>query len=81
MDPEWSETGDRYLLKLFRDYIFHQVTETGAAWVDFAHIVATLNRVSYFFTFTKQSNHCIVNTRLGYGKCLTPGYLENIASS
>ena len=46
MDPEWSETGDRYLLKLFRDYIFHQVTETGTAWVDFAHIVATLNRAS-----------------------------------
>ena len=37
MDPEWSETGDRYLLKLFRDYLFHQVTETGSAWIDFAH--------------------------------------------
>ncbi|KNC74692.1 hypothetical protein SARC_12767, partial [Sphaeroforma arctica JP610] len=24
MDPSWSETGDRYLLKLFRDYVFHQ---------------------------------------------------------
>jgi hypothetical protein len=24
-DPAWSETGDRYLLKLFRDYVFHQV--------------------------------------------------------
>jgi PAB-dependent poly(A)-specific ribonuclease subunit 3 len=24
-DPSWSETGDRYLLKLLRDYIFHQV--------------------------------------------------------
>ena len=21
----WSETGDRYLLKLFRDFVFHQV--------------------------------------------------------
>ncbi len=25
MDPSWSETGDRYLLKLFRDFVFHQV--------------------------------------------------------
>jgi PAB-dependent poly(A)-specific ribonuclease subunit 3 len=25
MDPAWSETGDRYLLKLFRDFVFHQV--------------------------------------------------------
>lgn len=24
-DRQWSETGDRYLLKLFRDYVFHQV--------------------------------------------------------
>lgn len=45
MDPEWSETGDRYLLKLFRDYLFHQVTETGAAWIDFSHIVSTLNKL------------------------------------
>lgn len=26
MDPKWSETGDRYLLKLFRDFVFHQVS-------------------------------------------------------
>jgi len=45
MDPEWSETGDRYLLKLFRDYMFHQVTETGAAWIDFAHIIVCLNKL------------------------------------
>jgi PAB-dependent poly(A)-specific ribonuclease subunit 3 len=25
MDPGWSDTGDRYLLKLFRDFVFHQV--------------------------------------------------------
>eukprot|EP00112_Aurelia_sp_Birch-Aquarium-sp1_P006214 Seg1690.2 transcript_id=Seg1690.2/GoldUCD/mRNA.D3Y31 product="PAN2-PAN3 deadenylation complex subunit pan3" protein_id=Seg1690.2/GoldUCD/D3Y31 len=45
MDPEWSETGDRYLLKLFRDYVFHQVTDTGTPWVDLAHIVSCLNKL------------------------------------
>eukprot|EP00118_Oscarella_pearsei_P013142 m.101879 g.101879 ORF g.101879 m.101879 type:complete len:633 (+) comp37148_c0_seq18:83-1981(+) len=45
MDPAWSETGDRYLLKLFRDYLFHQVTETGAPWIDLSHIVQTLNKL------------------------------------
>lgn len=45
MDPSWSETGDRYLLKLFRDYLFHQVTESGAPWLDLAHIVACLNKL------------------------------------
>jgi PAB-dependent poly(A)-specific ribonuclease subunit 3 len=25
MDTSWAETGDRYMLKLFRDFLFHQV--------------------------------------------------------
>ena len=44
-DPNWSETGDRYLLKLFRDHLFHQVTAEGAPWLDLAHIVQSLNKV------------------------------------
>ena len=44
-DPNWAETGDRYLLKLFRDYLFHQVTPEGAPWVDLAHVVQSLNKV------------------------------------
>ncbi|XP_071846409.1 PAN2-PAN3 deadenylation complex subunit pan3-like isoform X2 [Apostichopus japonicus] len=44
-DVSWSETGDRYLLKLFRDYLFHQVTPEGAPWVDLAHIVQSLNKL------------------------------------
>ena len=39
---QWSETGDRYMLKLFRDYIFHQVTANGN---DLSHIVQCLNKV------------------------------------
>lgn len=45
MDPAWSETGDRYMLKLFRDYLFHQVTDEGRPWLDMAHIVQTLNKL------------------------------------
>ncbi len=29
-DFGWAEYGDRYMLKLFRDYVFHQVS--GARW-------------------------------------------------
>lgn len=47
MDPSWSETGDRYMLKLFRDYVFHQVDENGLPWMDMAHIVQCLNKVQY----------------------------------
>ncbi|TKR77936.1 hypothetical protein L596_018824 [Steinernema carpocapsae] len=45
MDPTWSETGDRFLLKLFRDYLFHQVNEQGKPWMDLAHIVSCLNKL------------------------------------
>ncbi|XP_052829530.1 PAN2-PAN3 deadenylation complex subunit pan3 isoform X1 [Octopus bimaculoides] len=45
IDASWSETGDRYMLKLFRDYIFHQVDEHGTPWVDMAHIVDSLNKL------------------------------------
>ncbi|XP_061165359.1 PAN2-PAN3 deadenylation complex subunit pan3-like isoform X1 [Saccostrea echinata] len=45
LDMQWSETGDRYMLKLFRDYLFHQVDETGAPWIDMAHIVQCLNKL------------------------------------
>lgn len=38
-DPAWSETGDRYLLKLLRDALFHQTDETGAPVVNYAHVV------------------------------------------
>jgi PAB-dependent poly(A)-specific ribonuclease subunit 3 len=45
MDPSWSETGDRYLLKLFRDYVFHQVYEDNTPLIDYGHVVECLNKV------------------------------------
>lgn len=48
MDPRWSETGDRYIIKLFRDYVFHQVDENGVPVVDMAHVLTCLNKVIFF---------------------------------
>ncbi|RCH89492.1 PAB-dependent poly(A)-specific ribonuclease subunit 3, partial [Rhizopus stolonifer] len=45
MDPGWSETGDRYLIKLFRDYVFHQVDEKGQPVVDMVHVLTCLNKL------------------------------------
>jgi PAB-dependent poly(A)-specific ribonuclease subunit 3 len=45
MDSSWSETGDRYMLKLFRDYLFHQIDSSGVPWIDMAHIIQCLNKV------------------------------------
>ena len=55
------ETGDRYLLKLFRygypcrntifilsnfrNHLFHQINENGSPWLDMSHIVHNLNKL------------------------------------
>jgi len=44
-DYGWAEYGDRYMLKLFRDYIFHQIMEDGRPWLDMAHVIACLNKL------------------------------------
>ncbi|GMM27616.1 Pan3 protein [Martiniozyma asiatica (nom. inval.)] len=43
-DKSWSETGDRYPLKLFRSYIFHQY-ENNLPRVDLTHVVDCLNKL------------------------------------
>ena len=44
-DPKWSETGERFPIKLFRDYVFHQVDGAGHPVLDLAHILACLNKL------------------------------------
>src|SRR5579859_1656770 len=44
-NPQWHETGDRFLLKLFRDYVFHQVNDVGDPVVDLAHVLSCLNKL------------------------------------
>ncbi|KAK6431521.1 PAB-dependent poly(A)-specific ribonuclease subunit 3 [Oleoguttula sp. CCFEE 5521] len=41
----WSETGDRYYLTLFRDYVFHQVDHDGRPVLNLGHIVTCLNKL------------------------------------
>lgn len=44
-DRQWSENGERYMLKLFRDYTFHQVDAEGRPVVDLGHIIRSLNKL------------------------------------
>ena len=44
-DVKWSEVGERYILKLFRDYVFHQVNADGKPVVDLAHILECMNKL------------------------------------
>ena len=44
-ETRWSETGDRYIVKLFRDYVFHQVDEHGRPVINLSHVLTCLNKV------------------------------------
>lgn len=44
-DRSWSENGERYMLKLFRDYVFHQVDGNGNPVLDMGHMLRCLNKL------------------------------------
>ncbi|KAH8131555.1 hypothetical protein FP744_10002002 [Trichoderma asperellum] len=44
-DRAWSEIGERYMLKLFRDYVFHQVDGNGNPVIDPGHMIRCLNKL------------------------------------
>lgn len=44
-DPSWSEFGPRGQVKLFRDYVFHQVDAQGRPVMDMGHMLACLNKL------------------------------------
>jgi PAB-dependent poly(A)-specific ribonuclease subunit 3 len=58
--PQWSETGDRYVLKLFRDYVFHQTISDGSPVIDAGHILTALNKLD-----TGDSEQILLSSRDG----------------
>ena len=44
-DRQWSETGERFPIKLFRDYVFHQVDAQGNPVLDLGHVLTCLNKL------------------------------------
>lgn len=45
IDKNWSESGDCYILKLFRDFVFHQADGSGRPVMDAGHVVSSLNKL------------------------------------
>ena len=44
-DRQWSENGERYYLKMFRDFVFHQVDAQNRPVVDLGHVLTCLNKL------------------------------------
>ncbi|KAM8976823.1 PAN2-PAN3 deadenylation complex subunit PAN3 isoform 2-T2 [Pelodytes ibericus] len=85
-DPAWSETGDRYLLKLFRDHLFHQVTEAGTPWIDLSHIVSCLNKLDAgvpekISLISRDEKSVLVVTYSDLKRCFDNTFQELVAAS
>jgi len=46
-EQTYSEDEKTYLVKLFRDFVFHSVDDHDKPIVDFAHVIQALNRVCH----------------------------------
>ncbi|GMM38674.1 Pan3 protein [Saccharomycopsis crataegensis] len=44
-DLSWSETGERYPIKLFYDYVFHQTDQEDKPVMDLVHVLSCLNKL------------------------------------
>lgn len=85
-DESWSEYGDRYMLKLFRDYVFHQVMEDGRPWLDMAHVVACLNKFDAGVSdkvclMSRDEQNVLVVSYAELKECLVQSYAECMQSA
>eukprot|EP00698_Gefionella_okellyi_P016929 TRINITY_DN4895_c0_g1_i1.p1 TRINITY_DN4895_c0_g1~~TRINITY_DN4895_c0_g1_i1.p1 ORF type:complete len:584 (-),score=119.54 TRINITY_DN4895_c0_g1_i1:1172-2668(-) len=86
MDAQWAETGDRYLLKLLRDYIYHQIDENGDPYLDVGHVVDTLNRLDVGDTdkvmlVSRDEQSVLVVSYFDLKNCIEAAYQELVQRS
>lgn len=86
LDTAWAETGDRYMLKLFRDFVFHQVMEDGRPFLDMAHVIACLNRLDAgvpdkVCLMSRDEQNVLVVSYAELKNCLEQSYGEVLASA
>lgn len=77
----WSETGDRYLLKLFRDFVFHQYNEDGTPMIDWGHVIECLNKLDagvseQIILMSRDERSLLVVTYADVKRCVEAAYNE-----
>ncbi|PKI83196.1 Pan3p [Malassezia vespertilionis] len=78
-DAAWSETGDRYVLMLFHDMVFHTVDENGRATPDLSHILTQLNKLDAgiderIMLTSRDELTCLVVTYAEVKRCMEAAY-------
>lgn len=78
----WSETGDRYLCKLFRDFVFHQSDpDTGLPRLDWGHVVEALNKLDAgapeeVLLLSRDEQSMLVASYADVRRCVETSYAE-----
>ncbi|CBY14673.1 unnamed protein product, partial [Oikopleura dioica] len=44
-EQSWSESGERRLVRLFRNYLFRQRTDQGNPFLSISHVISSLNKL------------------------------------
>lgn len=86
VNRQWAETGDCYVLKLFRDFVFHQADETGRPILDLGHVVTALNKLDASDTekivlASRDGKAILVVSYAEVANCLENAYSELCAVS
>ncbi|KAI0351598.1 hypothetical protein OH77DRAFT_1429419 [Trametes cingulata] len=80
-ETRWSETGDRYIVKLFRDYVFHQVDELGRPVVNLTHVLTCLNKLDAgtderIMLVSRDEQSCLVVSYREVKACIESAFSE-----
>ena len=75
--------GNRYCLKLFRDFVFHQDTSDGNPSTDFGHVIESLNKLDAgsdekILLMSRDSKNILVVTYNDIRNCLDEAFSEII---
>ena len=52
-EQSWSESGERRLVRLFRNYLFRQRTDQGNPFLSISHVISSLNKVRWLLPTTR----------------------------
>lgn len=80
-EPRWSETGDRYIVKLFRDYVFHQVDEQGNPVINLSHVFTCLNKLDAgtderIMLISRDEQSCLVVSYREIKSCINSAFSD-----
>jgi PAB-dependent poly(A)-specific ribonuclease subunit 3 len=80
-DWRWASTGDRYIVQLFRDYIFYQNDEAGRPFLDYGHVSDCLAKVDVgsfepIMLMNRDGSSVIVTTYNDIRRCIEVSFKE-----